>query len=784
MKRIFSLFFLILFISINGFTQDQLYKRLIINEEAVNFTELAILGIPLDNISKKDNGIVLELSERDIQKLIDNNIEHKILIKDMEAYYSGRNLQADEPSGNSAKDYPVPDNFSLGSMGGYCTYDEMIGHLDNMASLFPDLICEKQIIPGFETHEGRPIYWLRISDNPNTNEDEPEILYTGVHHAREPISLQQLLFYMYYLLENYETDSEVQRIVNNTEMYFIPMVNPDGYIYNETSNPNGGGMWRKNRRDNGDGTYGVDLNRNYGYMWGYDNNGSSPNSYDDTYRGPSAFSEPELQAIKYFCEEHEFSIALNYHSYGTWFLYPWGYIDDHTPDHNIFLSYAIIMTSENSYTYGTAGELLYNTNGDANDWMYGEQETKNKIIAFTPEVGNSGDGFWPSQSRIIPLCQDCMLMNLMAASFTGAYVEMNNESPALCEQLQSYVKYAVQRLGMAESDNYTISIEALSDNVSSYGEAIVYNKLPAMEVLHDSIPFSLKSETQAGEEVMFLLSMDNGEYIKTDTIRMIYGSPINVFYDECNDLSLWETSSWDLSYSEYHSAESSITDSPSGSYGNNQNSSVTLSQEIDLSNSAFALLRFWAKWDIEADYDFVQVKISTNGGSSWQPMAGKYTEMASSYQPSGEPVYDGTQNEWVQEEILLDAFNGETIKLRFTLESDTYVTEDGFYFDDVEVLIVDVNTSNKMKLISSQAEIFPNPASNRIYIRFKEELKDSENIEFQLYNILGKQILVKPLPANENLLFIETGKLNNGMYFYQISDRENTIDQGKIMIKK
>ena len=83
----------------------------------------------------------------------------------------------------------------------------------------------------------------KISDNPNQDENEPEILYDAVHHAREPNSLSQLIFYMYYLLENYGLNDEVTYLVNETEMYFVPCINPDGYIYNQINDPNGGGMW-------------------------------------------------------------------------------------------------------------------------------------------------------------------------------------------------------------------------------------------------------------------------------------------------------------------------------------------------------------------------------------------------------------------------------------------------------------------------------------------------------------------------------------------------------------
>ena len=116
---------------------------------------------------------------------------------------------------------------------------------------------DKYIFVTSHTWEGRSLYWLKISNNPNVNQSKPQVLYTAIHHAREPESLVELVYYMWYLLENYNTNAEIKYLVDNLEMYFVPCVNPDGYIYNYTTNPNGGGLWRKNRRNNGDGTYGV-----------------------------------------------------------------------------------------------------------------------------------------------------------------------------------------------------------------------------------------------------------------------------------------------------------------------------------------------------------------------------------------------------------------------------------------------------------------------------------------------------------------------------------------------
>ncbi len=115
----------------------------------------------------------------------------------------------------------------------------------------------KNPVAAYNTFEGRPVYYVKISDNPNDNEEETRVLYTGMHHAREPISLQQMLFFMYHLLENYETDPYIKQLIDNTELYFIPCLNPDGYEYNRQISPNGAGCGEKNRRDNLNSSYGL-----------------------------------------------------------------------------------------------------------------------------------------------------------------------------------------------------------------------------------------------------------------------------------------------------------------------------------------------------------------------------------------------------------------------------------------------------------------------------------------------------------------------------------------------
>ena len=285
MKKILSAFlFLSVFIS---YSQTEKYYKVEITGESGLIPKLATLGITIDHSDIKDNNVITEISASELQILKQNGVKHTVLINDMAAFYENR-IKQDYLNKTSlaglCNDPTVvkPSKFHLGTMGGYFTFIEMQNILDSMTLLYPSLITAKTALSPLSI-QGRSLWMLKISDNPNIDESEPELLYNSFHHAREAASLSQLIFYMWYLLENYSTNPDVKFLVDNTEMFFVPCVNPDGYVYNQTTNPGGGGMWRKNRRNNGS-TFGVDLNRNYGHMWGYDNTGSSPTSSSDTYR--------------------------------------------------------------------------------------------------------------------------------------------------------------------------------------------------------------------------------------------------------------------------------------------------------------------------------------------------------------------------------------------------------------------------------------------------------------------------------------------------------------------
>ena len=437
------------------------YSRVkILLDENTSIKRVALLGLDICHGEyRPGKHLISDFSDLEISWLQNAGIEYEILIEDVVEHYVIQNHQANQgletrnedcteidPYGN----YATPSNFQLGSMGGFYTYQEMIDILDDMVAQYPNLITAKTPIGDIFTHNGNPVYYLRISDNPNVDEEEPEVLYTALHHSREPNSLSQMIYYMWYILENYETDPEVQYLVDEVELYFVPCINPDGYQYNEFTNPDGGGLWRKNRRFNDDGSYGVDLNRNYGFGWGFDDSGSSPNPQSNVYRGTEGFSEPETQAMRDLCNEHEFQVALNYHTYGNLLIYPWGYLDTATVDAAYFNNIANAISRRNSFFIGTATETVgYTVNGVSDDWMYGEMDSKPAIFSMTPEVGPGSYGFWPPESEIETLCRSTLFQNLATGYVVLNYGYTTELSDFYVDGLYSTIDYELTKAGLA-----------------------------------------------------------------------------------------------------------------------------------------------------------------------------------------------------------------------------------------------------------------------------------------------------------------------------------------------
>jgi carboxypeptidase T len=706
MKKIILL---LIFISLASLYSQPFKKAEIYINDLKDIEVLFKAGMEFDHPEfTKNNSFIAYISENDYEILKNSGFSYKIHIEDMQKHYEAIPRLTDTEKqafiDHSRKEFNV-GGFGFGSMGGHYTFNEVILELDSMYMLFPNLITPKAQIG--TSVQGRPIYAVKISDNPNVDEGEPRALYTALTHAREPAGMMSVIYFMYYLLENYGIDPEATYLVNNRELYFIPVVNPDGYEYNRSISPNGGGMWRKNRRDNGGGIYGVDLNRNWGpyNYWNAPNGGSSTSPSSDTYRGTAPFSEPEVAAVRDFIAGKNIKCALNYHTYSNLLVFPYGALGTETPDSAIFREFARDMTRYNNYVYGTDLQTVgYSTRGNSDDYMYDGDTLLNgsKIFAMTPEVGTTADGgFWAYQNRIFPLAQDNLFPNLYYAWSAGENVSLVSPNfnvsyfvPGENISLQPVYK----NKGLSGLSNVNFTLSSLSEFVTIVNGTVNLSNLPARTevTLPQALSFSLNSNVPVEHKVKLLITKSAGSTVlATDTLSFIVGLPTYVFMDTTGSISTYWTATaypatpvWETTIDAFYSAPNSYTDSKTGSYVANATVTLTSASNIDLSAYANPKMTFWMKHDIEVKWDCGVVQVSTNNGTSWTSVAGTFSKPASGsgkQVPIGMPVYDGLRSSWVKEEVDLGAFGGQQVKLRFELRTDGSVHKDGWYLDDIGI---------------------------------------------------------------------------------------------------
>lgn len=307
----------------------------------------------------------------------------------------------------------------------YYTYPKMTQLLIDLEKNNSDLMSIDSI---GTTYEGRNIWLVKLSDNVELDEDEPSVLFMGAHHGDEKPAFEVLIFFINYMIEKYgaqdidddndgiinedpfdgidndqdgaidedPSEEQVTNTIHNTQIFIIPMVNPDGVEANTRKNcaPN----YDLDGDNNTISSYGVDLNRNYGYAWNYpylfpeeyyleyltsDNSG--------IYRGEKPFCENETKAVKNFIENHNICISLSYHDYGEWMVFPWMHSSMHTPHEALFRSIGTNMSKLNKYElriFGQKGTREYlipqfcGTPGSSENWLYGEHE----ILSYTVEL--------------------------------------------------------------------------------------------------------------------------------------------------------------------------------------------------------------------------------------------------------------------------------------------------------------------------------------------------------------------------------------------------------------
>ena len=275
--------------------------------------------------------------------------------------------------------------------------------LRQLAEARPDIA---ELIEIGRSIEGRPILALRIGDRRG---GVPKVLFMGCHHAREWIAVEVPFLLAKELVERAD-EAPIAGWLTSGEVWVAPMVNPDGHEHSRAQER----LWRKNRRRNDDGSFGVDPNRNYGYMWGIlDVPTSSHVPSDETYVGPRAFSEPETQAVRDLIGCERFAGVITYHSYSQLILYPWGYTEKPIPDVQHREQMVGMAQEMQTLIQGVHGKIyvpqpsseLYPTAGDTTDWTYGTYGIPSFTVELRPRTFQEG-GFILPPDQILPTWEE------------------------------------------------------------------------------------------------------------------------------------------------------------------------------------------------------------------------------------------------------------------------------------------------------------------------------------------------------------------------------------------
>ncbi|MGS2725624.1 M14 family zinc carboxypeptidase [Psychroserpens sp. BH13MA-6] len=790
MRKITRLTLLLVLIVQSVFSQDKVSRIKITNPDQSTINTIASQGIDLSCGAQHDGlNLIIELSELEINSLDANNVNYTVLIDDLQSFYADR-AQQDLPKAIAALNaekavaanagersissvvldnviqyaecdeipWVTPSNFNLGSMAGCLTYSEMKSELDDMYAYSQsnglDIVSQKANASSTgQTTWGNPastitnngltysgqgttrwnpetIWYVRITGNQSSvpENSKPQMLFTSMIHSREVSALMNNIFFMWYIIENYNTDPAIQELVDNNELYFVPVVNPDGLRWNEHLNPNGGGLQRKNLRPNTGGTgntsnnRGVDLNRNFDYFWGINNIGSSGTQTSGTYRGPSPESEPETQIMVDFITNRNIKSAVWNHSFANSVPHPYGGVPSQSSGReDEYYRWHEEMTRYNRYLYGAT--IFYESNGLPDDWMMGGAPDNNGstgsgqgIIATTPEHG--GQGFWPTPSTIIPIAKQSMRISLGTAYYGGKYAKLHDLTQSNITTLTSNLDFGIERIGQTAS-NFTVTVTPISPNITSIISPTMQSGIAVLDQRNVSAVLQLDPSITANEIIAYNVTLANDDGVIYEANYEKYYQPSLLFdhNPDINGLTGWtQSGGWNNTTSDSYSGLNALS---TGTYSNNATKTLTTTNSFDFSNSSEVLIQFYSKWDIERNYDFVEILGSPDGGSSWISLCGNYTKpnatsattshdnksaTYSNFQANSlGQVYDGDRmDHWVMEEIAIDdnytaLLNSNDVKIRFNFRTDALnvnenysTTNDGFFIDDFKIISVNV----------------------------------------------------------------------------------------------
>ncbi len=770
--------------NLQGSNSQEKYSQVkIFASNESDFHAIENAGLDLDHVESIDNYVVAWLSASEIDMLKRSGVAYQVTVDDWMQYYNSRPVMNEQERQlaiqQSESDYNISHSV-YGSMGGYMTYAQVVNKLDSMRLEYPGLISSKFSIGS--THLGNQMWTVRVSNSPDATTGRPEVWFHSLIHAREPMSMTQNMYFIYWLLENYNIDPYATYILRYRELYFTPVFNADGYLHNESTNPGGGGMWRISRKPCTGGT-GTDLNRNYGpyEFWNWSGGGSSTVCGSETFRGNLPFDQVETQNAMNFVNSRNFKGTLSYHTYGNYFIRPWGYSGALPPDENIFQNFSADMILQNQYTVGRSLQTVgYTVRGTTDDWYYNDSG-HTRIIAMTPEVGTSTDGFWPPQNRILPLAQSTVWSNIYFSLANGGYVAPVNTALNKTSYVpgeSGNMKISFKNKGLIPANNVKIELTSQSPYINVSGVTFSYNSIASYYQDSVSLNFNVLSGAplNKGLPVLLRIKQNDTSIVHQQRIYVCVGAGTTTLSDSAeNGTGNWTfTGGWGTTTSQSFSPPTSFTESPTGNYGNTQTRTMTLTNPINVSAFPVTVLSYYVRHDIEP-LDNAYIQISSNNGTNWTSV--KY--------------YYGQQLTWKQEVLdITDLVNSSAqMKIRFIIVTNRSVAADGIFIDNIKIqnyqdVLTGVGNNGEIPLRFALEQNYPNPFNP--FTKIKYQLPKAGFVKLTVFDALGK--IVKVL-VNENKsagVFedsFDASNLATGVYFYKLQSGDFTDIKKMMLIK-
>lgn len=735
---------------------------------------------------------------------------------------------------------------------GYRDYNQVVSDLQQLQAQYPYLVQVHNIGDSwgkiysvdypFYANYNHSIWAVKVSANVTESMDKSAFYFVGEHHAREPISTEMCFTILEHLVENYGSDPEVTAILDESEVWIVPLLNPNGHkvVLDQQDI-----WWRKNMRDNngnhdfdtdytsGMGADGVDLNRNYGYRWGYSN--TTDLQYWPSYHGPGPFSEPETQALANLLASRRFLAGISYHTHGQYVLYPFGYLMNLVaPDSYELRTLAqeiagqiLKHNSTNQYYDAMPSWQLYPVSGSSDDWIYGVTGA----FAYTVEMATT----------FIPHFYD--IPQITAQNLNGAMMLLKRGQKKM---LTGHVTDAITghplpaRIWVQDYDDLPQGYPALYANASfgTYyrllpeGQHLVRYVLPGYQtqsrvvtILPDAVtvediqleptyPIALQitivdvldqpvadaslifeSDPQHvylsnGDGLIVIPEFYPGEYSVTitklgfSTLRYTrqIDTPNILFrlnkYAELNDgfesgMGLWiTTGNWGTSSLYASEGSHSLTDSPNGNYAPNVNSWCKLADPLLLDGVDNVDLQFYIRHDLAQDIDHCHLQYSFDD-QNWI-ILDTFMEFS----------------DWSLKSYSLNKFIGSILYLRFLFYSDGNLNGDGVYIDDFRVYTGFASTpADTPAATPTSLNVYPNPFGKMAYLNIRGIKPDMANPRIAIYNLRGQRVWEKTLlresKNGEHLAWdgrdMRGNSVASGIYLIRLYDGNRLLAGSKVL---